>query len=176
MTDPQLDSTFAAYAEPGAPGAALLIVRDTAVRIRTWGTADLASGAPVTPSSDFRLASLTKQFTAAAILLLAKDGQLSLDDPITDRLPGIREYAQGIRIRHLLSHTSGIWDYEDFVPDTMPPVHDVDVPGLVARADSLYFAPGSAYRYSNSGYALLALTVERASGKSFPAFLKERIF
>lgn len=176
MTDAQLDSTFAAYAQPGAPGAALLIVNDTSVRIRTWGVADVESGAPVTAESDFRLASLTKQFTAAAILLLAKDGQLSLDDPITDRLVGMREYAHSIRVKHLLSHTSGVWDYEDFVPDTMPPVHDVDVPGLVARADSLYFAPGSKYAYSNSGYALLALTVERASGKSFPAFLHERVF
>ena len=176
MTDAQLDSTFAAYAEPGAPGAALLIVHDTVARIRTWGVADVETGAPVTPVTDFRLASLTKQFTAASILLLAKDGVLSLDDPITDRLVGIREYAHGITIAHLLTHTSGIWDYEDFVPDSMPPVHDVDVPGLVARADSLYFAPGTRYRYSNSGYALLALTVEKASGKRFPAFLQERIF
>jgi CubicO group peptidase (beta-lactamase class C family) len=176
MTDAQLDSLFAAYAEPGAPGAAVLIVDDTSVRIRTWGLADIEGNVPVTATSDFRLASLTKQFTATAILALAKDGELSLEDPITDRLVGMRDFAAPIRIKHLLTHTSGIWDYEDFVPDTMPPVHDADVPGLVARAESLYFAPGSRYAYSNSGYALLALTVEKASGKPFATYLHDRIF
>lgn len=176
MSDAQVDSLFAAYAEPGAPGAAVLIVNDTSIRIRTYGLADLEGNVPVTPRSDFRLASLTKQFTATAILVLAKEGQLSLDDPITDRLIGMRDHAKGIQLKHLLGHTSGIWDYEDFVPDSMPPVHDADVPGLVARAESLYFAPGSKYQYSNSGYALLALTVEKASGKRFAEFLQERVF
>ena len=176
MTDAGLDSLFAAYAEPGAPGAAVLIIRDTSVRIRTWGLADVEGNVPVSATSDFRLASLTKQFTATAILTLAKDGELSLEDPITDRLVGMRDFAAPIRIKHLLNHTSGIWDYEDFVPDSMPPVHDADVPGLVARAESLYFAPGSKYAYSNSGYALLALTVEKASGKPFATYLHDRIF
>src|SRR5207344_561522 len=85
-------------------------------------------------------------------------------------------YAREIRIRNLLSHTSGIWDYEDFVPDTAPPMHDVDVPALVSRAESLYFAPGAKYSYSNSGYAILARTVEQASGMKFAAFLHDRIF
>ena len=176
MTGAQMDSLFAAYAVPGAPGAAVLVVHDTTVTIHTYGLADVTNGAPVTAESDFRLASLTKQFTATAILLLAHDGQLSLDDPITDRTVGMREYAHGIELRHLLTHTSGIWDYEDFVPESAPPMHDADVPSLVARADSLYFAPGDKYRYSNSGYALLALTVERASGKPFATFLHDRIF
>ncbi|HTK57085.1 MAG TPA: serine hydrolase domain-containing protein, partial [Gemmatimonadales bacterium] len=176
MTGAQMDSLFAAYAAPGAPGAAVLVVHDTSVTIRTYGVADVVTGARVTAESDFRLASLTKQFTATAIMLLAHDGQLSLDDPVTDRIVGMRDHAHGIQLRHLLTHTSGIWDYEDFVPDTAPPVHDADVPGLVARADSLYFRPGSRYRYSNSGYALLALTVERASGKPFANFLHDRIF
>lgn len=176
MTATQLDSVFAAYAQPGAPGAAVLVVHDTSVTIHTYGLADVTNGAPVTAESDFRLASLTKQFTATAVLILAHEGQLSLDDPVTDRIVGMREYAHGIQLEHLLGHTSGIRDYEDFVPDSAPPVHDADVPGLVARADSVYFAPGTRYRYSNSGYALLALTVERASGKSFATFLKERVF
>lgn len=176
MTGTQMDSLFAAYAAPGAPGAAVLVVHDTTVTIHTYGVADVATGARVTAESDFRLASLTKQFTATAVLILAHEGQLALSDPITDRIVGMREYAHGIELRHLLTHTSGIWDYEDFVPDTAPPMHDVDVPGLVARADSLYFKPGDKYRYSNTGYALLALTVERASGKKFATFLHDRIF
>ena len=176
MTDPQVDSLFAAYAQPGAPGAAVLVVNDTTVTIHTYGLADVGAGDSVTPETDFRLASLTKQFTATAVLLLAHEGQLSLDDPVTDRIVGLREYAHAVQIKHLLNHTSGLWDYEDFVPDSAPPVDDAEVPGLVARAESLYFAPGTLYRYSNSGYALLALTVQRANGKSFATFLHERIF
>jgi CubicO group peptidase (beta-lactamase class C family) len=77
----------------------------------------------------------------------------------------------------LLTHTSGLWDYEDFVPDSQTTqVHDADVPTLIARADSAYFAPGAAYRYSNTGYALLALVVEKVSGISFASFLRDRIF
>jgi CubicO group peptidase (beta-lactamase class C family) len=171
-----MDSLFAAYAQPGAPGAALLVVHDTTVTIRTYGLADVATGAKVTPTTDFRLASLTKQFTATAILLLAKEGKLSLDDRLTDHVPGLPSYANVITLRNLLSHTSGIWDYEDFVPDTAPPMHDADVPALVARADSLYFPPGTKYAYSNSGYALLALTVQQVSGKAFATFLHDRIF
>ena len=176
MTGAQMDSLFEAYSAPGAPGAAVLVVHDSTVSIHTYGLADVTTGERVTAESDFRLASLTKQFTATAILLLAREGQLSLDDPATDRIVGLRDHARGIQIKHLLTHTSGIWDYEDFVPDTAPPVHDADVPGLVARADSLYFAPGSRYQYSNSGYALLALTVERTSGMKFADFLQGRVF
>ncbi|HET7041652.1 MAG TPA: serine hydrolase domain-containing protein, partial [Gemmatimonadales bacterium] len=171
-----VDSLFAAYAAPGAPGAAVLVVHDTTVRIRTYGLADVATGAPVTPTTDFRLASLTKQFTATAILLLVNDGKLSLNDRLVDRVPGLPAYAHAIRLWDLLHHTSGIWDYEDFVPDSAPPVHDADVPALVSRADSLYFPPTSKYAYSNSGYALLALTVERAGGMPFATFLHDRIF
>ena len=174
-----MDSLFAAYAAPGAPGApgaAVLVVHDTTVTIRTYGLANVETGAKVTPTSDFRLASLTKQFTATAILLLAKEGKLSLDDRLVEYVDGLPAYARVIKLRNVLSHTSGIWDYEDFVPDTAPPMHDADVPALVAHADSLYFTPGTRYAYSNSGYALLALTVQRVSGMSFPAFLHDRIF
>ena len=176
MTPSQMDSLFSAYAQPGAPGAEVLVVHDTAVTLRAYGLANVETGAKVTPTTDFRLASLTKQFTATAILLLVKDGKLSLDDRVTDRLPGLPAYAREIRIKNLLSHTSGIWDYEDFVPDTAPPMHDADVPALVSHAESLYFAPGAKYAYSNSGYAILARTVEQASGMKFSAFLHDRIF
>ncbi|HVX87753.1 MAG TPA: serine hydrolase domain-containing protein [Gemmatimonadales bacterium] len=176
MTDAELDRTFAAYAAPGAPGAALLIVNDTTVRIRTWGVADVTTGAPVTAESHFRLASLSKQFTATAVLLLVRAGKLSLDDHIVDIVPGLPAAARSVTIRQLLGHVSGIWDYEDFVPDTGRQVHDADIPALVARRDSLYFIPGTAFRYSNSAYALLALTVERRSGMPFAQFLHERVF
>ena len=91
-------------------------------------------------------------------------------------LPELPEATQGVTIRHLLTHTGGLIDYEDFVPDDAPQVHDADVLSLLAKQNRTYFAPGSSYRYSNSGYALLALIVERASGQRFAAFLHDRIF
>jgi CubicO group peptidase (beta-lactamase class C family) len=86
-------------------------------------------------------------------------------------------YASSVTVRHLLTHTSGLWAYEDFVPDSQTrQVHDAEVPALISRANALYFPAGSQHRYSNTGYALLALIVERQSGKPFARFLRERIF
>ncbi|HEX2781556.1 MAG TPA: serine hydrolase domain-containing protein [Gemmatimonadaceae bacterium] len=173
-----IDSLLAAYARPGAPGASVLVVRDGRTIVsRSYGLADLAAGTPATPETNYRLASLTKQFTATAILLLAADGALRYDDSVSRFLPQLPACARGVTIRQLLTHTSGLPAYEDFVPDSQTTqVHDRDVPALIAHADSLYFPAGSSYRYSNTGYALLALIVERASGASFASFLRDRIF
>ena len=119
---------------------------------------------------------MTKQFTAAAILLLNEANKLQLDESIRKWLPELPEATQVVTIRHLLTHTGGLIDYEDFVPDDAPQVHDADVLELLQKQNRTYFTPGSSYRYSNSGYALLALIVERASGQRFAAFLRERIF
>jgi CubicO group peptidase (beta-lactamase class C family) len=160
------------------PGAALLVIKDgTAVVRKGYGYADLDNRTPVTPQTNFRLASVTKQFTAAAILLLAEDGKLSLDDSARRWLPTLHAVAEPITIRHLLTHTSGLIDYEDVIPDSMTAqLHDADVLRILADQNRLYFEPGTAYRYSNSAYALLALIVEKASGRSFAQFLKARIF
>ena len=173
-----VDAIFAAYDRPDVPGASVLVVEGGRVMLaRGYGMADLERRVPVTDRTSFRLASLTKQFTATAIMLLAKDGQLSYDDRVIDRLPGFPEYGREIRIRHLLTHTSGLRDYEDFVPDTQTTqLHDRDVLTILQRANRTDFAPGSAYRYSNSGYAILALVVEAVSGRPFASFLRERIF
>jgi CubicO group peptidase (beta-lactamase class C family) len=173
-----VDSIMTAYANPAGPGASVLVVRDgAAVLARSYGMADVEAGIRATPRTNYRLASLTKQFTATAIMLLKEDGRLRYDDPITKYLPKLPATARGVTIRMLLTHTSGLWAYEDFVPDSQTTqVHDADVPALIAHADSSYFAPGSAYRYSNTGYALLALIVERASGERFARFLHDRIF
>ncbi|WP_125076244.1 serine hydrolase domain-containing protein [Pseudoxanthomonas sp. SGT-18] len=160
------------------PGASVLVLRDGEPLLRAaWGMADLEAGVPATPRSCYRLASLTKQFTAAAILLLAQDGRLSLHDPARRWLPSLPPAAAAVTLHHLLSHTSGLVDYEDVLPAGLDrQVHDADVLAILGGQDRTYFPPGSAYRYSNSGYALLALVVERASGQDFPAFLRERIF
>ena len=175
---PAIDSIMSAYADPSGPGASVLVVRDgRTVLARSYGLADVEGHVAATPQTDYRLASLTKQFTATAIMLLKEDGVLRYDDAIDTYLPQLPASAHGVTIRMLLTHTSGLWAYEDFVPDSQTTqVHDADVPALIAHADSTYFTPGSAYRYSNTGYALLALIVERVSGKSFANFLHDRIF
>jgi CubicO group peptidase (beta-lactamase class C family) len=129
------------------------------------------------PTTNFRLASLTKQFTAAAILLLAEDGKLTLDDRVRKWLPSLPSAVDSVTITHLLTHTSGIVAYEDVIPrGTKTQLHDADVLRLLESQDSTYLKPGSSYRYSNSAYALLALIVERASGRTFATFLNERVF
>lgn len=160
------------------PGAAVLVLRDGEPLVRRgFGLADLEAGAPVTPDTNFRLASVSKQFTAAAIVLLAQDGKLSLDDPVRKWLPSLPAVAEPITLRHLLTHSSGLVDYEDLMaPDATGQVHDIDVLHLLEREHRLYFAPGSGYRYSNGAYALLALIVGKASGQDFASFLHDRIF
>lgn len=174
-----IDSLFARFATPGMPGASVLVMRHDSVLLReSFGLADVEAKVAATPATNYRLASLTKQFTASAIVLLVRDGKLSLDAKARDFLPQLPAYARDVTVRHLLTHTSGLWDYESFVPDTqVRQVSDADALTLVStRAESLYFAPGSAWRYSNTAYALLALIVERVSGARFADALRERIF
>ena len=160
------------------PGAAVLVVRDgEAVFSRGYGLAVVEDRTPVTARTNFRLASVSKQFTAAAILLLAEDGKLSLDDKIKRWLPTLPSAADAITIRQLLSHTGGLVDYEDLMPaDQATQLHDIDVLHLLEKSDRTYFPPGQGYRYSNGGYALLALIVAKASGQDFASFLRRRIF
>ena len=127
--------------------------------------------------TDYRLALLTKAFTAMSIMLLVKDGKLHYEDRLVDVLPGAPAYAHDVRISHLLTHTSGLVDYEDFVPDSQTTqLNDDDVLKPCIAPDTLNFAPGSAYHYSNSAYVLLGLIVRHVSGMPFPKFLHDRIF
>lgn len=159
------------------PGASVLVVRDGQVVFRkSYGLANLEERVAATPDTNYRLASVTKQFTAAAILLLSKSGKLSLDDSITKYLE-LPEYANAITIRHLLTHTSGLLAYEDLIPDGMTrQLKDADVLAFLAKQNATYFSPGTHYRYSNTGYAFLALMVERVSGQRFADFLRDNIF
>jgi CubicO group peptidase (beta-lactamase class C family) len=138
---------------------------------------------PIDGRTNFRLASLTKAFTAAAVMLLVRDGKLGYDDGLTDLLPGFPDYGKAITVRHLLEHTSGLPDYEDFMPEPDPrqpveasQIDDAGVLEILKARKGGWFVPGSLWRYSNSGYVVLGLIVAKVSGKSFPAFLKERIF
>jgi len=173
-----VDALFADYTGPSVPGASVLVIQDGRVILRrAYGMADLGRHIPATPATDYRLASLTKQFTAMAIMLLARDGKVGYDQPVREILPELPSAAQPVTIRHLLNHTSGLWDYEDLIPDTQTvQVSDRDVLALLVRKDSLYFPPGTRYRYSNSGYVVLGLIIARVSGMAYPRFVREWIF
>ena len=175
--DAGIDGLMQAY-DGRVPGAAVLVLHDgQPVFRRGYGLAVVEDGTAVTAASNFRLASVSKQFTAAAVLLLVEDGRLGLNQPARQWLPELPPAAAAITIRQLLSHTSGLLDYEDLMdPADTRQVHDADVLTLLSREDRLNFAPGTQYRYSNSGYALLALIVGRASGQDFATFLQQRIF
>ena len=177
MLQAKIDRLMQRY-EGEVPGASLLVMHngDAVVR-RGYGRADMEQGVEAGPRTNYRLASVTKQFTAASILLLAQDGTLSIDDPISKWLPSLPPATAAVTLRHVLTHTSGIVDYEDLMGDDYQgQILDAGVLELLEKQSRLYFATGSTYRYSNSGYALLALVVERASGLGYPEFLQQRIF
>ena len=154
----KVDKIFSEF-DDSTPGAAVGVFKDSKlVFAKGYGLADLESKTPIDSKTNFRLASVTKQFTATCILLLEKEGKLSLDDKLTDIFPSFPEYGKNISIKQVLQHTSGMLAYEDFV-DTVQ-VMDKDVLQIMMDQDSTYFEPGTQHRYSNSGYAVLAMIVE----------------
>jgi CubicO group peptidase (beta-lactamase class C family) len=173
-----IESVLSEYRGEQVPGAAVRVIQDgEAVFTGAFGLADVENGVPVTSETNFRLASVTKQFTATSILLLVEDGLLSLDATLPEVFDGFPAYGKDITVRHLLQHTSGLLAYESIMPEgATEQVHDEDVLRMMIESDHTYFPPGTAYRYSNSGYALLAMMVTRLSGESFAGFLQERIF
>jgi len=170
--------SFKAGDSTNVPGAAIMLIEDgTPVNTYCTGYANLKTKELINSNTNFRLASLTKQFTAAAILILVQKGKLKLENTLTSIFKDFPKYGENITIKHLLTHTSGIVDYESLIPEsTKKQLKDKDVLKMLSRIDSVYFLPGDQYRYSNSGYALLALIVEKISGKKFASFLKENIF
>jgi CubicO group peptidase (beta-lactamase class C family) len=174
----QVDALFQAYDGPNVPGASILVIKDGKVLFKkAYGSANLEDKIPSTTTTNYRLASVTKQFTAMAIMMLVERKKLSYDSTLTDIFPDFPSYGKQITIGHLLNHTSGLIDYEDVIPkEITTALKDRQVLDLLRRQNSTYFPPGSKYQYSNSGYALLALIVEAASGDSFAAFLEKNIF
>jgi CubicO group peptidase (beta-lactamase class C family) len=172
-----VDAAFEEF-QGEVPGAGVAVIRDGKVVLqRAYGMAELEVKRRAGSRTSYRLASVSKQFTAAAILLLVERGKLTLDDPLTHFFPGFPDYGRQIRVRHLLAHTSGLLAYEDLLPSgTTTPVLDADVLAILKRQDHTYFPPGTQFRYSNSGYALLACIVEKVSEMPFATFLTQNIF
>jgi CubicO group peptidase (beta-lactamase class C family) len=177
-----VDAVFAGWTSRSTPGCAVGVARDGRVILtRAYGMANLEYDVPITPTTIFEAGSVSKQFTAAAVVLLALDGRLSLEDPVRKHIPELPPYADSITIRHMLTHTSGLRDWGTVVgaagwprgTRTYTQRHVLDV---LARQKSLNYRPGAEYLYSNSNYNLAAMIVERVSGQSLPDFTKARIF
>src|SRR5215467_5483210 len=180
-----IDAVFSSLKSANAPGAAVLVVKDgKPVFQQGYGVTDLQSLRPIDAKTNFRLASFTKQFTAMCIMLLVHDGKLRYDDHLTDIFPEFPAYGRSITVRNLLNHTSGLPDYEEILmkqypdtpPEKIPQILDAGVLKLLEQQTSGKFPPGSKWEYSNSGYATLAMIVEKVSGKPFGQFLHDRIF
>jgi CubicO group peptidase (beta-lactamase class C family) len=173
-----IDEEYAEFDRPGVPGLVLMVIDDGAASfVRSYGLANLETRVPCRPETNFRLASLTKAFTAVAIMILTENGALSFDDKLPCFFPGFPPCGKEITIRHLLTHTSGLLDYEELIPSSVTAqLRDRDVLDILGRQNKAYFPPGATFRYSNGGYALLALIVEVVSSRTFAAFLRERIF
>lgn len=178
----QVDKLFEKWNKPDSAGCALAVMKDGRILYkRGYGIADLDHDIPITPSSVFHVASMSKQFTAASILMLEQKGKLSLDDEVRTYIPELPDFGQRITIRHLIHHTSGLRDQWDLLGlagwrYSLDLITDDDILSLLARQKDLNFRPGERYLYCNTGYTLLAQIVKRVSGQSFRAFTTANIF
>ena len=181
----QIDAIFSGITSAHEPGLAVVVRKDghTAF-IHGYGLRDLRSGLPIDEHTNFRLASFTKQFTAMAIMLLVHDGKLNYDARLTDIFPDFPAYGRTITIRNLLNHTSGLVAYEDLMDkkyagkswEEIPQISDAGVFALMEQQGGTKFPPGTKWEYSNGGYCVLAMVVEKISGVPFAEFLHRRIF
>lgn len=182
----RVDSLFDRWRGTDRPGCAVGVSQNgRAVLERAYGMADIESGAPMRPTTVIHAASVAKQVTALAVLMLVRDGRLGLDDDVRRYLPEVPDYrpryGSAITVRQLLAHTSGLRDFFEllivargrFEEDR---ITTADVMDVVGRQTALNFAPGTEYAYSNTNYLLAARVVERLSGQTFSAFVAERIF
>src|SRR5919112_5679446 len=177
----KVDAFLSQWDKNDLPGGAVGVVRDgRLVYKRGFGMANLDYDVPNTTSTRFNLASVSKPFTAMSIALLAQQGKLSLDDDIRKYVPEIPKYDEAVTIRHLIHHTSGIREYQALVRFGGRGIEEAHTPkailNMLARQKNLSFKPGAKYSYSNSGYFLMGIIVERVSGKSLRAFAEENIF
>jgi len=181
LASERVDRIFAEWDREGSPGAAVAVVRGgEVVLLRGYGEANLEYGVAITPTSPFHVASVSKQFTAFAIGLLAEEGMLSLDDDVRLHLPWMPDFGHLITLRHLIHHTSGLRDQWELLATAGWRLDDVittaQILDLVRHQESLNFPPGSEHLYSNTGYTLLAEVVEAVSGQSLAEFAERHIF
>lgn len=174
----QVDRMMQDYDDNNVPGASVGIFEGSRIRLyKNYGLRDLENDEPVTSETNFRTASLTKAFTATAIMQMVEAKRIDLNDTLTDLFDDFPSYGSKITVHHLLSHSSGLLDYENFVKKmVLNQVTDSDVVELMKQQRSTYFSPGSRFRYSNTGYAVLAEIVRKRSQTSFHNYLKEQIF
>lgn len=176
----KIDGIFSRFTQT-TPGCALGISQNGTLTTRAWGMADLERDVPNTPGTIFESGSAAKQFTAAAVLLLVREGKLSLDDPVRKHIPELPDYGAPLTLRHALQHTAGLRDWGDLVavegwPRGERNYTNAHTVALLAQQRALNFMPGTNWSYSNSGYILAAEVVARVSGKSLAQFSMERLF
>ncbi len=171
----KVDSLVAAWQrETYAPGVSVAIVRggrDTLV-LRGYGLADVENDVPATPATVYPIASITKQFTAVAVMLLVEEKRLSLDDPVGRHLPELPAEWRAVRIRQLLNHTSGVPDHPVLIREELTP----DSVVALAGKEPFHFAPGTESRYSNVGFLVLGMLIEKVTGQPYARYLESRIF
>lgn len=177
----KIDKIFKMMDKPSSPGASVAVVKDGLVVFRKgYGCAQVEYNIPITPSTIFHVASVSKQFTAMAITMLEARGKLSVDDDIRKYLPTMPDFGKKVTIRHLLHHISGIRDQWELFVMSGWRMDDVltqqQVLELLERQKDLNFPPGDRYTYCNSGYTLMAEIVSKVSGKPFVEWVKENIF
>ena len=178
--DATFDKLFGESFQPDGPGAAVLVAqKGRIIYHKAFGMANLELGVPLRPDHVFRIGSVSKQFTAAAILQLMEQGKLSLDDDLTRFIPDYPTMGKKITVEHLLTHTSGIKSYTE-MKEWTPEVHRKDfTPAALVdffKNQPMDFEPGTQYQYNNSGYILLGYIIEKVSGESYGAYISEHIF
>jgi len=177
----QIDAVMAEYDRADGPGCALSVVRNGAVAYENgYGMANLEHHVPITPDTVFYIASVSKQFTAAAVALLAEEGKISLQDDLRKYVPEMPDYGKPIAIHHLIHHTSGLRDYLNLWDQShqsfADSISELQAIEMIARHSGLEFPTGDKYQYSNSNYMLLSLIVKRASGMSLRQYAEEKMF
>jgi CubicO group peptidase (beta-lactamase class C family) len=177
----KVDGLFSRWDKPDSPGCALAVIKDgTIIYQRGYGMSNLEYDVPIVPRSIFHVASISKQFTALAMAMLAQQGKLSLDDPVRKYVPELPDFGAPITIRHLIHHTSGLrdqwvllrlagWRDDDVITEK-------DILDLVSRQKDLNFKPGDEHLYCNTGYTLMAVIVKRVTGQSLREYCDATIF
>jgi CubicO group peptidase (beta-lactamase class C family) len=189
----KVDALFAPWSKGGTPGAAVIVIRDGTILLKKgYGLANLEEKRPITTDTVFRLASVTKQFTAMSIMMLAERGKLKYEYPLASFFPEFPPYASKITVRHLLNHMAGFPEYDELwlengkIDGDWPRSSKTrsssfeptskDALLLLGQVKKPEFTPGTEFKYSNSGYVILAQIVEKVSGQSFSQFLQQNIF